>query len=96
VEKFSDALGRDASYSKVSVITRLPAYLTIQFVRFFHGRAGQSDELVAKKILKDVKFPLKLDMFEFCSSTLQDRMAPIRKKFRDVEEKKMVTIIVLR
>ena len=35
-----------------SRISRLPAYLVIQYMRFFVGRAGASDEVVAKKVLK--------------------------------------------
>lgn len=35
-----------------SRIQRLPAYLVIQYMRFFVGRAGASDEVVAKKVLK--------------------------------------------
>ena len=52
VEKHSQVLGRNATYERTSTIIRLPAYVILQFVRFFHGRAGQSDELVSKKILK--------------------------------------------
>ena len=35
-----------------SRISRLPAYLVIQYMRFFVGRAGASEEIVAKKVLK--------------------------------------------
>ena len=52
VEKHCVALGKDAHYSKKSSVSRLPAYLTIQFVRFFVGKAGDSEEVVPKKILK--------------------------------------------
>ena len=52
VEKNSPSLGRDAAYQKKSLISRLPAYLTIQLMRFDFGRAGGSDETVSKKILK--------------------------------------------
>lgn len=51
VEKHCPALGKDAHYCKKSSVSRLPAYLTIQFVRFFVGKAGGS-EVVSKKILK--------------------------------------------
>ena len=52
VEKNSPTLGRDAQYKKTSRISRLPGYLPVQFVRFFVGKAGDSEEIVAKKILK--------------------------------------------
>ena len=52
VEKYSTSLSRNADYSKTSRISRLPAYLAVQFVRFFVGKAPDSDEIVPKKILK--------------------------------------------
>ena len=52
IEKMSPTLNVNASYKKTSKISRLPAYLTIQYIRFFVGKAGNSDEMVAKKILK--------------------------------------------
>ena len=39
-------------YKKTSQISRLPAYLAVQFVRFFVGKAPDSEEVVQKKILK--------------------------------------------
>ena len=52
MEKHSESLGRNAQYKKSSKLSRLPAYLTIQLVRFFVGKAGDTDEIVSKKILK--------------------------------------------
>ena len=52
IEKTSPSLGRNAQYTKKSLISRLPGYLTVQYVRFFYGRAGESEETVSKKILK--------------------------------------------
>ena len=52
IEKHSPTLSRNALYKKTSLLSRLPAYLTIQFVRFFVGKAGDSEEIVSKKILK--------------------------------------------
>ena len=48
----SQLLGRNAVYKKTSRVCRLPAYLTVQFVRFFVGKAPDSEEMVPKKILK--------------------------------------------
>ena len=86
----SALLGRNAVYKKTSRLSRLPAYLTVQFVRFFVGKAPDSDEIVPKKILKDVKYTMKLDMYEVCTSELQQKLAPMRSKFKEVEERKMV------
>lgn len=38
---------------------------------------------------KDVKFPLMLDVYELCTNELQEKMLPIRSKFKDVEDKKL-------
>lgn len=65
-----------------SKISRLPAYLTIQFVRFYY----KEKEAINAKILKDVKFPLEFDAFELCSSELQNKLIPMREKFKEYED----------
>ncbi|XP_065667283.1 ubiquitin carboxyl-terminal hydrolase 14 isoform X2 [Hydra vulgaris] len=84
ITKASPVLGKDASYTKSSLISRLPAYLTIQFVRFFY----KEKEKVNAKILKDIKFPMTLDVFELCSSELQEKLKPMRDKFKEEEDKR--------
>lgn len=83
VTKHSSTLERDAVYKKTSVLTRLPAYLVIHFVRFFY----KEDKQLNAKILKDVKFPLELDLFTFCSEALQKQLFPMREKFRMDEDR---------
>ncbi|XP_017792063.1 PREDICTED: ubiquitin carboxyl-terminal hydrolase 14 [Habropoda laboriosa] len=83
ITKLSPTLGRDAMYTKTSKISRLPAYLTIQFVRFYY----KEKEAINAKILKDVKFPLELDAFELCSSELQSKLTPMREKFKEYEDR---------
>ncbi|XP_015598683.1 ubiquitin carboxyl-terminal hydrolase 14 [Cephus cinctus] len=80
--KKSPTLGRDAVYTKTSKISRLPAYLTVQFVRFYY----KEKESINAKILKDVKFPLEFDAFELCTSELQNKLAPMREKFKELED----------
>ncbi|OWR52227.1 putative ubiquitin specific peptidase 14, partial [Danaus plexippus plexippus] len=82
ITKMSETLGRDAVYTKTSKISRLPAYLTVQFVRFYY----KEKESINAKILKDVKFPLELDVYELCSPELQERLTPMRTKFKELEE----------
>lgn len=77
IAKHSASLGRDARYSKVSHLTRLPAYLTVSYVRFYFKRQAQEN----CKIRKDVKFSLTLDAFELCSPELQERLKPARDDF---------------
>ena len=38
---------------------------------------------------QDVKFPLMLDVYELCTSELQEKMVTIRSKFKEVEDKKL-------
>jgi ubiquitin carboxyl-terminal hydrolase 14 len=83
ITKASPTLNRDAIYKKTSTITRLPAYLTIQFVRFFY----KEKERVNAKILKDVKFPMMLDVFDICDPELQEKIKPMRDKFKEREDK---------
>ncbi|XP_026740925.1 uncharacterized protein LOC113503276 isoform X1 [Trichoplusia ni] len=85
ITKMSQTLGRDAIYTKTSKISRLPAYLTVQFVRFYY----KEKESINAKILKDVKFPLELDVLELCSPELQERLAPMRSKFKELEDAKV-------
>jgi len=52
IEKISPSLNVNAVYNKTSRVSRLPAYLTVQYMRFHVGKAATSDEMIAKKILK--------------------------------------------
>lgn len=83
ITKMSPTLERDAVYTKTSKISRLPAYLTVQFVRFYY----KEKESINAKILKDVKFPMDFDAFELCSAELQEKLAPMRSKFKEYEDK---------
>ncbi|GAA6071081.1 ubiquitin carboxyl-terminal hydrolase 14 [Tachysurus ichikawai] len=85
ITKFSPSLQRDALYTKSSKISRLPAYLTVQMVRFYY----KERESVNAKVLKDVKFPLMLDVYEMCTPELQEKMVPVRSKFKEMEDRKL-------
>ncbi|KAL1129603.1 hypothetical protein AAG570_012548, partial [Ranatra chinensis] len=85
IVKFSSYLNRDAVYTKTSKISRLPAYLTVSFVRFFY----KEKEAVNAKILKEVKFPLDLDVFDLCTPSLQTQLTPMRAKFKELEDKEV-------
>lgn len=81
ITKYNDALGADARYTVTRRISRLPKYLTVQFVRFFWRR----DTSMNSKILRRVAFPLQLDVQDLCTSDLQQQMRPVRDAFREVE-----------
>lgn len=82
ITKHSATLGRDAVYSKECKIARLPAYLSTQFVRFQYKERASTNA----KILKDIKFPISLDVFELCSPELQDQLLPMRAKFKEQDD----------
>lgn len=80
IAKTSSVLGREANYTKTSKISRLPQYLTVQFVRFFWKRDTQKKA----KIMRKVTFPLELDLLEFCTDDLRSKLVPVRDKLREV------------
>jgi ubiquitin carboxyl-terminal hydrolase 14 len=65
VEQTSETLGRNALYKKTSKITKLPAYLMLNLIRFEWKKVNKA------KILKQVKFPMVLDLFEYCGDDLK-------------------------
>ncbi|XP_048582845.1 ubiquitin carboxyl-terminal hydrolase 14 [Nematostella vectensis] len=85
ITKKSPSLGRDAQYVKKSMLSRLPAYLTVQLVRFYF----KEKEAVNAKILKDVKFPMSLDVYDLCSEELRTKLTPQREKFKEMEDRKL-------
>ncbi|RKO88249.1 hypothetical protein BDK51DRAFT_20633, partial [Blyttiomyces helicus] len=84
IEKNSPALGRSAVYTKKLKVSRLPQYLTINFVRF----QWKATERVKAKILKKVKFPFDLDMSEYCTLELMEKLRPAKLRLKEVEDKK--------
>lgn len=82
IEKKSEALGRDALYTKTSRISRLPKYLTVHFVRFFWKREARKKA----KIMRKVTFPSELDVVEFCTDKLKKQLIPVRDKVREVRK----------
>jgi len=94
-KKNSDMLGRNAVYKKVQKISRLPGYLTVQFVRFIWKRANSAagTKDVKAKILRSVSFPNVFDTYEFCSEELKaslnvGRDMEIQMREKDLEETK--------
>jgi ubiquitin carboxyl-terminal hydrolase 14 len=85
ITKHSSVLGRDAVFNKATHLSRLPAYLTIQFVRFFY----KEKEKINAKILKDVQYSMILDVFDLCTPELQKRLMPIREKIKIAEDAKL-------
>jgi len=82
IEKRSEALGRDATYTKRSKVSRLPKYLTVHFVRFFWKRETSKKA----KIMRKVTFPHELDATEYCTEDLRKLLIPVRDKVREVRK----------
>lgn len=85
IEKHSETLGRNAEYKLTKKVSRLPKYLTVQFMRFFWRRDTQKKS----KILRKVVFPRELDVTDLCSEDLKKKVIPVREKiqeFRKEEE----------
>lgn len=54
----------------------------MNFVRFqYKGKEG-----INAKVLKDIKFPIDFDAFELCSSELQEKLTPMRSRFKEIED----------
>ena len=74
ITKHSPTLNRSAAYTKLSLLSRLPKYLPISFVRFY----WKQEQQIKAKIMRAVKFPMALDLAEFCTPQLQQKMKPAR------------------
>jgi len=85
MSKHSESLGREAQYLRSSKITRLPYYLTIQFVRFY----WRQDKQVKAKIVRPIEFPMNLDLYDLCSDELRTNLEPKRKELQENEEKRV-------
>ena len=71
----SASLGRNAQFSRVSRIHKLPRYLNVQFVRFF----WKNKEQLKAKILRKVQYGLKFDIMEFCDDDLKKKLTHARR-----------------
>lgn len=81
--------GVDTIYDKTLHIDRLPLSLTVQFVRFF-WKAGVDNKPGNKsKITKPVQFPLRLDVYDYCSDALKKQLAPVRAALRTAEDERL-------
>lgn len=84
IEKTSPSLGRNAMYTKKSKISKLPKYLTINFIRF----QWKPQDRIKAKILKRVQFPFELDMVSYCAPDLQKKLAPAKQRLKEISDKK--------
>lgn len=85
LEKKSPTLGRNALYTKRCTISRLPANLIVQFVRFF----WRTDTQKKAKILRKVTFPDKFDILPLCNAQLKANLTYIRARQNEEREKEL-------
>lgn len=86
VDLYSEKLFRNTVFIKKQLISRLPPFLNIQFMRFFWKQAVEDmqDSKAGKaKILKSVMFSNSIDIYDFCTPDVQE----ILKLGRDIETK---------
>jgi ubiquitin carboxyl-terminal hydrolase 14 len=82
LEKNSPTLGRTATYTRHSRISRLPKHLPIHLIRFFWRKDTQKKA----KILRKVTFQHEIDVTEFCTEDLRKKLIPVRDKIREVRK----------
>lgn len=82
LEKNSPTLGRNANYTKTSRISRLPKYLPIHLMRFLWRR----DTGKKAKILRKVTFQHEIDLLEYCTDELREKLVPVRDRVREVRK----------
>ena len=88
VEKYSDALGRNAQWTRSQKIARLPPYLVVQFGRFYWKATPDSQDHagVKCKVMKPVTFQGVFDAYEFCSDKVKKVLKVARDKSAAEEE----------
>lgn len=92
VELNSEILGRNAVWTSKKKIKKLPKYICFQFMRFFWKSVAAGVDVnttaggLKCKIMRQVKFPAKLDMYNFCS----DKLKAILKVPRDAHRDKVM------
>ncbi|SCU91096.1 LAME_0E11254g1_1 [Lachancea meyersii CBS 8951] len=85
IEKRSSITEVNSIFSVEKKITKLPEYLTVQYVRFFWKRSTNKKS----KILRKVVFPFQLDVSDLLESKYAQEKIKIREALREVEKEKI-------
>ncbi|KAG8889023.1 Protein kinase [Tulasnella sp. 332] len=87
ISKNSPSLGREATYSQHSRVSRLPSNLTVHMVRFYWRR----DIDKKAKIMRKVKFPFTFDVVAegIVTQELQKKLAPVNGRLKEIERERM-------
>lgn len=84
LKKRSDLTGANSIYSVEKKISRLPKFLTVQYVRFFWKRSTNKKS----KILRKVVFPFQLDVADMLTPEYAAEKVKVRDELRKVEKEK--------
>lgn len=84
ITKNSPSLGREATYSQHSRVSRLPTNLTVQMVRFYWRR----DINKKAKIMRKVKFPFEFDILSegMATDELSKKLSPVNARLKEIEK----------
>ena len=76
LEKNSQIDNANHLYSKTSRFNNLPNYLLVQMVRFFWKKAEDLPhaKATAAKICKTIDYSHKIDIFDFCTEELKEKL----------------------
>lgn len=85
IEKRSRITNVDSIFEVEKKITKLPEYLTIQYVRFFWKKSSSKKS----KILRKVVFPFQLDVADLLTKEYAEEKIKIREDLREVEKNKL-------
>ncbi|CAI4061070.1 hypothetical protein SKDZ_06G0800 [Saccharomyces kudriavzevii ZP591] len=84
IEKRSDLTDANSIYNVEKKISRLPKFLTVQYVRFFWKRSTNKKS----KILRKVVFPFQLDVADMLTPEYASEKIKVRDELRKVEKEK--------
>jgi ubiquitin carboxyl-terminal hydrolase 14 len=83
ITKQSPSLNKSSDYLVKKSFKSLPEYLVVHFMRFF----WKANEKVKAKILRQVKYPLVIDLVNLCSENLKAEITEVRERARAVEDR---------
>lgn len=84
VEKRSEITGSNSIFQNSKKITKLPEYLTVQFVRFYWKKSTGKKS----KILRKVQFPFQLDLADLLTPEYAQAKIQCRDALREVDKQK--------
>ncbi|SCU99038.1 LADA_0H17150g1_1 [Lachancea dasiensis] len=85
IEKRSSITDVNSLFSVEKKITKLPEYLTVQYVRFFWKKSTNKKS----KILRKVIFPFQLDVSDLLENGYAQEKIKVREALREVEKDKL-------